>query len=92
MKVFFSYQGLKDQHFLSFDVSSSLTVAELVEFEEIKKIISLIDHKYELAVNSEVLDGNFKPLPSKDRLREGERVEILRPLVQDPKERRLNKV
>ena len=67
-------------------------VAELVEFEEIKKIISLIDHKYELAVNSEVLDGNFKPLPSKYRLREGERVEILRPLVQDPKERRLNKV
>ena len=92
MKVFFSYQGLQDQHFLSFDVSSSLTGAELVEFEEIKKIISLIDHKYELAVNSEVLDGNFKPLPSKYRLREGERVEILRPLVQDPKERRLNKV
>ena len=92
MKVFFSYQCLEDQHFLSFDVSSSLTVAELVEFEEIKKIISLIDHKYELAVNSEVLDGNFKPLPSKYRLREGERVEILRPLVQDPKERRLNKV
>ena len=92
MKVFFSYQGLQDQHFLSFDASSSLTVAELVEFEEIKKIISLIDHKYELAVNSEVLDGNFKPLPSKYRLREGERVEILRPLVQDPKERRLNKV
>ena len=92
MKVFFSYQGLQDQHFLSFDVSSSLTVADLVVFEEIKKIISLIDHKYELAVNSEVLDGNFKPLPSKYRLREGERVEILRPLVQDPKERRLNKV
>ena len=92
MKVFFSYQGLQDQHFLSFNVSSSLTVAELIEFEEIKKIISLIDHKYELAVNSEVLDGNFKPLPSKYRLREGERVEILRPLVQDPKERRLNKV
>lgn len=92
MKVFFSYQGIQNQHFLSFDVSSSLTVAELIEFEEIKKIISLIDHKYELAVNSEVLDGNFKPLPSKYRLREGERVEILRPLVQDPKERRLNKV
>ena len=92
MKVFFSYQGIQNQHFLSFDVSSSLTVAELVEFEEIKKIISLIDHKYELAVNSEVLDGNFKPFPSKYRLREGERVEILRPLVQDPKERRLNKV
>lgn len=92
MKVFFSYQGVIDKHFLSFDVSSSLTVAELIEFEEIKKIISLIDHEYELAVNSEVLDGRFKPLPNKYRLREGERVEILRPLVQDPKARRLSKV
>ena len=92
MKVFFSYQGVIYKHFLSFDVSSSLTVAELIEFEEIKKIISLIDHEYELAVNSEVLDGRFKPLPNKYRLREGERVEILRPLVQDPKARRLSKV
>ena len=92
MKVFFSYQGTKQQHFLTFEVSSSLTVAELVEFDQIHKIISSIDHKFQLAVNSEVLDGSFKPLPHKYRLREGERVEILRPLVQDPKTRRLNKV
>ena len=48
--------------------------------------------EYKLAVNSEILDGNFKPLPHKYRLREGERVEVLRPLVQDPKSRRLKKV
>ena len=92
MKVFFSYQGQKEQYFLSFEVSSSLTVAELIGFDEIHKIISLIDHEYKLAVNSEILDGNFKPLPHKYRLREGERVEVLRPLVQDPKSRRLKKV
>ena len=45
-----------------------------------------------MAVNSELLDGNFKPLPNKYRLKEGERVELLRPLHQDPKERRLKKV
>ena len=92
MKVFFSYQGQEEKYFLSFEVSSSLTVAELIDFDEIHKIISLIDHEYKLAVNSEILDGNFKPLPHKYRLREGERVEVLRPLVQDPKSRRLKKV
>lgn len=92
MKVFFSYQGQEEKYFLSFEVSSSLTVAELIGFDEIHKIISLIDHEYKLAVNSEILDGNFKPLPHKYRLREGERVEVLRPLVQDPKSRRLKKV
>ena len=44
------------------------------------------------AVNSELLDGNFKPLPHKYRLKEGERVELLRPLTQDPKERRIKKI
>jgi putative ubiquitin-RnfH superfamily antitoxin RatB of RatAB toxin-antitoxin module len=92
MKIFFSYQGIAESHFLSFNVSSSITVAEFIEFKEIKKIISLIDHECIFAVNSELLDGNFKPLPNKYRLREGERVEILRPLFQDPKERRLSKV
>ena len=92
MKVFFSYQGQEEKYFLSFEVSSSLTVAELIDFDEIHKIISSIDHEYKLAVNSEILDGSFKPLPHKYRLREGERVEVLRPLVQDPKSRRLKNV
>jgi putative ubiquitin-RnfH superfamily antitoxin RatB of RatAB toxin-antitoxin module len=64
----------------------------LLEFKEIKNILTSIDHEIYIAVNSELLDGNFKPLPHKYRLKEGERVEILRNLKQDPKQRRLDKV
>ena len=92
MKVFFTYQGIDEKHFYVFDVSSSLTVAELIKYDEINQIISNLDHEVVIAVNSELLDGNFKPLPNKYRLKEGERVELLRPLHQDPKERRLKKV
>ena len=92
MKVFFTYQGIDEKHFYEIDVSSSLTVAELIKYDEINKIISNLDHELVIAVNSELLDGNFKPLPNKYRLKEGERVELLRPLYQDPKERRLKKV
>lgn len=92
MKVFFTYQGIEKKFFYEFNVSSSLTVEEFIQFNQIKEIISKIDHEIVIAVNSELLDGNFKPLPNKYRLKEGERVELLRPLLQDPKERRLKKV
>ena len=92
MKVFFTYQGIEKKFFYEFNVSSSLTVEEFIQFTQIKEIISKIDHEIVIAVNSELLDGNFKPLPNKYRLKEGERVELLRPLFQDPKERRLKKV
>ncbi len=92
MKVFFTYQGVEEKFFYQYNVSSSLTVEELLQFSQIKEIISKLDHEIVIAVNSELLDGNFKPLPHKYRLKEGERVELLRPLSQDPKERRLKKV
>ena len=92
MKVFFAYQGVDKKYFYKFEVSSSITVAELIKFEEINEIISVLDHDLIIAVNGELLDGNFKPLPHKYRLKEGERVELLRPLHQDPKERRLKKI
>ena len=92
MKVFFTYQGVDKKYFYEFDVSSSITVSELIKFDEINDIISNLDHDLIIAVNSELLDGNFKPLPHKYRLKEGERVELLRPLSQDPKDRRLKKI
>ena len=92
MRVYFSYQGKKDKYFLDLDVSSSITVSELMEFMEVKAIVANIHHELVLGVNGELLDGDFKPLPHKYRLKEGERVEIYRPLQQDPKERRLKKV
>ena len=91
MKVFFAYQGKQDKHFLEFNVSSSLTVSEFIDFKSIRNIISSVEHEIILAVNSEILDGIFKPYPNKYRLKEGERVELLRPLTQDPKERRISK-
>ena len=92
MKVFFTYQGVEERFFYQYNVSSSLTVDELLQFSQIKEIISKLDHEMIFAVNSELLDGNFKPLPHKYRLKEGERVELLRPLTQDPKERRIKKI
>ena len=91
MKVFFAYQGKQDKHFLEFNVSSSLTVSEFIDFKSIRNIISSVEHEIILAVNSEILDGIFKPYPHKYRLKEGERVELLRPLTQDPNERRISK-
>ena len=92
MKIFFSYLCLQNKYFIELDVSSSITVSELMDFEEIRQIVSSIDHELVIAVNSELLDGSFKPLPHKYRLKEGERVEILRPLLQDPKERRIKNI
>ena len=92
MKVFFTYQDTDKKHFYEFDVSSSITVAELIKFKEINEIICNLKHELIISVNSELLDGNFKPLPHKYRLKEGERVELLRPLKQDPKERRLKNI
>ena len=92
MKVFFTYQGEDKNYFYEFDVSSSITVAELIKFDVINEIISNLNHDLIIAVNSELLDGKFKPLAQKYRLKEGERVEILRPLHQDPKKRRLKKI
>ena len=92
MKVFFTYQGIEDKYFYELEVSSSLTVEEILKFDQIQEIITNIDHKIAIAVNGELLDGNFKPLPYKYRLKEGERVELIRPLSQDPKDRRLKKI
>jgi putative ubiquitin-RnfH superfamily antitoxin RatB of RatAB toxin-antitoxin module len=92
LKVFFTYQGVEERFFYQYNVSSSLTVEELLQFNQIKEVISKLDHEIVIAVNSKLLDGNFKPLPHKYRLKEGERVELLRPLSQNPKERRLKKV
>ena len=44
MKIFFTYQGTEKRYFFDLDVSSSLTVSELLEFKEIKNILTSIDH------------------------------------------------
>ena len=92
MKIFFTYQGEENKFFFSLDVSESSTVGEILELPKIKNVIDLIKHEKIIGVNGEVLDGIFKPKAERYRLSEGQRVEIYRPLKQDPKERRRNKV
>jgi putative ubiquitin-RnfH superfamily antitoxin RatB of RatAB toxin-antitoxin module len=67
-------------------------VGEILELPKIKNVIDSIKHEKIIGVNGEVLDGIFKPKAERYRLSEGQRVEIYRPLKQDPKERRRNKV
>ncbi|MFL2725911.1 MAG: RnfH family protein [Gammaproteobacteria bacterium] len=92
MKIFFTYQGEENKFFFSLDVSESSTVGEILELPKIKNVIDSIKHEKIIGVNGEVLDGIFKPKAERYRLSEGQRVEIYRPLKQDPKERRRNKV
>ena len=39
MKVFFTYQGIEKKFFYEFNVSSSLTVEEFIQFTQIKEIL-----------------------------------------------------
>ena len=71
MKIFFTYQGIKDKYFYELNVSSSITVEELLKFEQVREIIAQLNHKLVVAVNGELLDGNFRPKPNKYRLKEG---------------------
>ena len=91
MKIFFTYQGEENKFFFSLDVSESSTVGEILELPKIKNVLDSITHKIIIGVNGEILDGIFKPIPERYRLSEGQRVEIYRPLNQDPKERRRQK-
>ncbi|MDA8884675.1 RnfH family protein [Gammaproteobacteria bacterium] len=92
MKIFFTYQGDIEKIFFDLDVSESSTVAEFLDLPRVKSVLSKISHSITIGVNSEILDGVFKPLPKRYRLSEGQRVEIYKPLKQDPKERRRKKV
>ena len=92
MKIFFTYQGNNKNIFLNLEVSESSTVSEILEIPKIKSVLTSIKHEKIIGVNGEVLDGIFKPKAERYRLSEGQRVEIYRPLKQDPKERRRNKV
>jgi putative ubiquitin-RnfH superfamily antitoxin RatB of RatAB toxin-antitoxin module len=92
MKIFFTYQNPENKYFFDLEVSESSTVSEILEIPKIKSIIDSIKHEITIGVNGEVLDGVFKPYAERYRLSEGQRVEVYRPLKQDPKERRRNKV
>ena len=92
MKIYFALQRLQGIEFQELDVSESITAEEVLELPGIKELLDASMLELRIGVNSVALDGKYKALPKNYRMSEGERLEVYRPLHQDPKERRKAKV
>ena len=57
-------------------------------FLKIKELLDDETFEFKIGVNSVALDGKYKALPQNYRMSDGERLEVYKPLSQDPKERR----
>ena len=88
MKIYFSLLGLQGIAFQELDVSESITAQEVLELPKIKELLDDAALEFKIGVNSVALDGKFKALPQNYRMSDGERLEVYKPLNQDPKERR----
>ena len=91
MKIYFAYQEIGRSILKELEVSESITAEEILELPEIKLFLKDTGHKLKIGVNGEELDGKYKALPVNYRMSNGERLEIYRPLHQDPKSRRKEK-
>tara|TARA_B100000497_G_C7566665_1_gene341622 strand:+ start:485 stop:781 length:297 start_codon:yes stop_codon:yes gene_type:complete len=91
MKIYVSIQREVNPSFLKLDVSESITAKEVLELPEVKTLHQQEINFLKVGVNGEELDGKYKAKPINYRMSDGERLEIYRPLFQDPKERRKNK-
>ena len=92
MKIYFAFQDKQDLVFRELDVSESITAMEVLQLPEIKKLMNVAEKGFNIGVNSIELNGKYKALPENYRMSNGERLEIYRPLHQDPKLRRKEKV
>ena len=88
MKIYFSLSGLQGVAFQELDVSESITAQEVLELPKIKELLDDATLEFKIGVNSVALDGKYKALPQNYRMSDGERLEVYKPLNQDPKERR----
>ena len=88
MKIYFSFQGLQGLAFKELDVSESITAQEVLELPEITALLDHATFDFKIGVNSVALDGKYKALPQNYRMSDGERLEVYKPLSQDPKDRR----
>ena len=88
MKIYFSLLGLQGIAFQELDVSESITAQEVLELSKIKELLDDATFEFKIGVNGVVLDGKYKALPKNYRMSDGERLEVYKPLHQDPKERR----
>ena len=91
MKIYFSTQKKSNSIFIELDVSESITAQEVLALNQVQGLFNNNDKLLKIGVNGEELDGKYKALPVNYRMSEGERLEIYKPLHQDPKERRKNK-
>ena len=92
MRVFISIQHPNLKVFREIEVSNRATAQELLQQSDIRELLDSLDSKYFIGVNGELLDGKYLPKPEQYRLSPNDRVEILRDLFQDPKERRKKNV
>ena len=88
MKIYFSLLSLQGIAFQELDVSESITAQEVLELPKIKELLDDATLEFKIGVNSVALDGKYKALPQNYRMSDGERLEVYKPLHQDPKERR----
>lgn len=91
MKIYVSTQHDAQPSFLELDVSESITASEVLNLSAVKKLYQGQVGFLKVGVNGEELDGKYKALPMNYRMSHGERLEIYKPLFQDPKERRKKK-
>jgi putative ubiquitin-RnfH superfamily antitoxin RatB of RatAB toxin-antitoxin module len=91
MKIYVSFQNGVASSFLELDVSESITAKEVLELSEVKKIHKQDITLLRVGINGEELDGKYRAKPLNHRMSHGERLEIYKPLFQDPKERRKNR-
>ena len=91
MKIYVSTQKKSNSIFIELDVSESITAQEVLALNQVQGLFDKNDNLLKIGVNGEELDGKYKALPVNYRMSEGERLEIYKPLHQDPKERRKNK-
>jgi ribosome-associated toxin RatA of RatAB toxin-antitoxin module/putative ubiquitin-RnfH superfamily antitoxin RatB of RatAB toxin-antitoxin module len=91
MKIYVSTQHDAQISFLELDVSESITASEVLNLSAVKKLYQGQVGFLKVGVNGEELDGKYKALPMNYRMSHGERLEIYKPLFQDPKERRKKK-
>ena len=91
MKIYVSTQHDAQISFLELDVSESITANEVLNLSAVKKLYQGQIGFLKFGVNGEELDGKYKALPINYRMSHGERLEIYKPLFQDPKERRKKK-
>lgn len=82
IRVEVAYAKLDEQVLLELEVDAGITLKEAVELTSILEQFPEVD----LAINKVGIFGKLAKLDAK--LTEGDRVEIYRPLIADPKEQR----